>query len=127
MPGGWLSRPISSSDHRMSEWIILGWVTLVTVLTLNGTSAGVAALLHCRPGRFGRGGRILLAALAAGALPASFLVVVPLADATTRGQPAYLVLALALVFAVGAGLALPGAIVITRKLAKPGEHYRAFE
>jgi hypothetical protein len=111
----------------VSEWIILGWVMLVTVLMLNGTSAGVAALLHCWPGRFGRGGRILLAALAAGALPASFLIVVPLASAEALGQPSSLMLGMALVFAVGAGLALPGAIVVTRKLAKPGEEYRAFE
>jgi hypothetical protein len=111
----------------VSEWIIVGWVILVTALMLNGTSAGVAALLHCWPGRFGRGGRIFLAALAAGALPASFLIVVPLAEAGTRGEPAYLALALAVVFAVGVGLSLPGAIVVTRRLAKPGEDYRAFD
>lgn len=111
----------------MSEWVIVGWVAFVILLMLNGTSAGVAALLHCWLGRFGSGARILFAAFAAGALPASFFIVVPLVDGDLRSQPVYMALALVMVLAVGAGLALPAAIVVTRKLAKPGEDYRAFE
>jgi len=111
----------------MSEWIIVGWVGFITVLMLNGTSAGVAALLHCWPSRFGRGTRTLLAGLAAGALPASFFLVVPLAADGVGWQPGYLAISLVAVLAVGAALSLPAAIVITRKLAKPGDDYRAFE
>ncbi len=108
----------------MSEWVIVGWVVFVTVLMLNGTSAGVAALLHCWPGRLGRGARILVAGLAAGALPASLLII-GLVDPAER--PEYWIAALALVFAVGTAFSLPAAILVTRKLARPGEDYRAFE
>lgn len=127
MPSGWWSALNSSIDRRMSEWVIIGWVVFVSAAMLNGASAGVAALLHCWFGRFGRGARILSAALAVGALPASVLVVVPLADPETAGQPSYWAAAVALVFAVGSAVALPGAILVTRKLARPGEDYRAFE
>lgn len=111
----------------MGEWVIIGWVVFVCASMLNGASAGVAALLHCWLSRFGRGARILSAALAAGALPASMLIVVPLADPETAGQPSYWITAVALVFAVGGAASLPGAILVTRKLARPGEDYRAFE
>ena len=111
----------------MNEWIIVGWVIFVIVLALNASSAGVAALLHCWPGRFGRGGRIVLAGLVAGSLPASIMIVVPLAQGGAGGQTAYWILASGLVFAVAVGLSLPGAIVVTRRLARPGEDYRAFE
>jgi hypothetical protein len=126
MPSGWWSAWNSSIDRPVSEWIIVGWAAFVTVLMLNGTSAGVAALLHCWPGRLGRGARILVAALAAGAQPASLLVIVPLADRGV-GQPEYLIVALGLMLAIGTAFSLPAAILVTRKLAKPGEDYRAFE
>ena len=111
----------------MNEWIIFGWVIFVVVLALNLTSAGVAALLHCWRGKSGRGSRIVLAGLVAGSLPASFLIVVPLAQGGDGTEPVYWILALGLVFAVAVGLSLPGAIVVTRRLARPGEDYRAFE
>ncbi len=111
----------------MSEWIILGWVGLVSVLGLNGTSAGAAAMLHVWGSKTRRGGRMLIASVAAGALPASFIVVVPLAEGGAGQEPLIWLLALGAVLAVGTVLALPGAIVVSRKLEGPGDDYRAFE
>ncbi|HEY6817409.1 MAG TPA: hypothetical protein VI168_17880 [Croceibacterium sp.] len=111
----------------MREAIIVGWVILVALLALNGTAAGLVALLHSRSADAGRGNRISLAALAAGAMPASFMIVVPLAEGGSGEQPIVWLLAAGAVLAVGTAVSLPGAILVSRKLGKPGEDYRAFE
>jgi hypothetical protein len=111
----------------MGEWGIVGWVVFVSALMLNGTSAGVATLLHCRFGRFGGGARMLFAAFIAGALPASILIVIRLADPGSGGQSVSWVVAVAVTLAVSGAVSLPGAVLVTRKLARPGDDYRAFE
>ena len=110
----------------MSDTIILVWVIAVTVLALNGFAAGVAALFYARKSMRG-GSRNLLAAALAGLLPASLVIVVPLAQAGAGEEPYIWLLAFAILFAVSTGVSLPGAIIVSRKLEKPGDEFRAFE
>lgn len=110
----------------MQEWIVVGWVIVVTIVGLNGFAAGVAAILHARRSKLRRGSRTVLAAAIAATLPASFFVVVPLAEGWRSWDSGWL-LALAAVLGLGAAVSLPGASIITRKLEAPGDEYRAFE
>jgi hypothetical protein len=111
----------------MAEISILAWVGIVIVVGLNGFAAGAAAVLHLWRGRMAHGARSMLAAALAGALPASFMIVVPMAESGMGGQFTIFLLAFAVIFAGATAISLPGAIIISKKLAKPGEEYRAFE
>jgi hypothetical protein len=111
----------------LAEISILAWIGIVILVGLNGFAAGAAAILHLWRSRLARGTRSMLAAALAGALPASFLIVIPMAD-SGMGEPfAVFLLAFAVVLAGATAVSLPGAIIVSKKLEKPGEEFRAFE
>jgi hypothetical protein len=111
------------------EIVIFAWLGIVGVIGLNGFAAGVAAVLHLWQSRMRRAPRIVLAAGVTGLLPASLILVMGLTDRTfLMGEgPFVMLVVFAILFGPGAVLALPGAVVITRKLAQPNVDYRAFE
>jgi hypothetical protein len=111
------------------EIVIFAWLGIVGVIGLNGFAAGVAAALHLWQSRMRRAPRILLAAGVTGMLPASLILAMGLTDRSfLMGEgPLVMLAAFAMLFGPGAVLALPGAVVITRKLAQPNVDYRAFE
>jgi hypothetical protein len=111
------------------EIVIFAWLGIVGVIGLNGFAAGVAAGLHLWQSRMRRAPRIVLAAILTGLLPASLILALGLTDRTflMGEEPWVIVVAFAMLFGPGAVLALPGAVVITRKLAQPNVDYRAFE
>ena len=110
----------------MQEWIVVGWVIVVTVVGLNDFAAGVAAMLHAWRSELRPGSRTLLAGTMAAILPTSFFIVVPLAEDWRSWESGWL-LALAAVLGVGALVSLPGASIVTRKLEAPRGEYRTFE
>lgn len=114
----------------MSEEVVLfAWLGVVGVTGLNGFAAGMAAVLHLWQRRMRNGLRVVLAAGMAGLLPASLILAMGLTDRTfIMGEgPLIMLLAFAMLFGPGAVIALPGAMAMTRKLAQPGDEYRAFE
>ena len=113
----------------MTDIPILLWLVAVAVLGLNGVAAGAAAALHIWRPAVPRGGRVALAAAVAGVLPASIMILA-LVDPVGSGiaaDPFEALIAFAALFGVGLAVSLPGAWVITRKLAGGGDVHRAFE
>lgn len=111
----------------MADVVIGVWSVVVGVIALNGFAAGIVAGLHVRRRSMRRRSRVLLAAVAAGLLPAQFMIVVPLAEGGAGEELFIWALAFGMSLAVGTLLSLPGAIVASRKLDAPGDDYRAFE
>lgn len=112
------------------EWVIGIWAILVSVIGFNLSAAGMVAILHAWGSKMRRGGRIMMAALVAGLLPASALIAVGLADtvwSSSPEEPFVMALAFGMVLAVATVVSLPGALIVARKLEAPGDDYRAFE
>ena len=112
----------------MGETAILIWIGALFVIGVNGFAAGIAALLYIWRRRIRRGGRILLAALTAGILPATLIAVIGLSEEGFSGEGPFIVaLAFGLLLAVGSVLSLPGAILVAQGLERPGNEFKAFE
>lgn len=111
----------------MTEAVILGWVGVTGLIGLNGFAAGIVAVLHEWRSSLRRASRIVVASTTSGLLPASYFMVIPAATAAERGEFGVMALAGAVVFVIAAVASLPGAIVLARKLARPGDEFRTFE
>jgi hypothetical protein len=104
------------------------WAIVVGVVGLNGFAAGTVAVVHLWKRQQSRGGKVLIAAISSALLPTSLIVPGMLLSASVGGTaPAYVVLGAIMMFAMSLVASLPGAIVVARKLEKPGDEYRAFE
>lgn len=108
----------------MGSAVILIWLGFVSLIGLNGFAAGVVAILHAWRRKMRRGGRILLASAAAGSLPTSVIFVIMM---TESEELVVVALGLVMVLAVSGVLSLPGAMIVARKLERPGDQFRAFE
>lgn len=114
----------------VAEYWIIGWTLFFGLVGINGFAAGMAAILHIWRGKDRLRIRVLLAATLSGALPSSVVVVVGLAEGEMVADAAVgagLGLAFLASTAVTGLASLPGALVISRKLAGPGDAFRAFE
>ena len=113
----------------MEGAVILIWVGFVSLIGINGFAAGVVAILHAWRSKMRRGGRILLASFAAGALPASLIFVAMLTEAEVgvAEEPIAMMLGSAMILVLSGVLSLPGAIVVARRLERPGNEFRAFQ
>ncbi len=111
-----------------AETLFIVWLGIATVLGLNGMAAGAAAVLHVWRRRGSRGGRIILASLAAGLLPSSMVLAASVLEneVTTEG-PLVVALGFSMMLAIATVLAVPGAVALTRMLDRPGDSHRAFE
>ena len=110
-----------------SDAIVLVWLAVVLLIALNGFAAGVAASLHAWKSRMPRAARALTAAVIAGLLPCSVLIFVFLDPVEFRPDGTDLLVSFGVLFSVGVIGSMPGAWLITRKLAQPGDDFRAFE
>ena len=109
--------------------VILAWLAIVSVVGLNGFAAGLAAMLFLWRSRMRRGARIVTASTVAGLLPASVFLPIMFTEPEFMGGEGALGFGIGFVvtLAVAGAVSLPGAILICRKLASPGDDYRAFE
>lgn len=109
--------------------IIMIWFGIASILGFNGLGAGMAAMLHLWRGQMRSSARIVTAAALSGSLPASVFIPMAFTDREFIGGEGMgaIGVAVVLVLGVAALVSLPGAIVVTRKLGKPGDDYRAFE
>src|SRR5687767_11061765 len=110
------------------EWIIGIWMIVISVVGVNLCAAGIAAILHAWRSKFRRGGRVVAAAAVAGFLPSSSLLAVGLAESAWSGpseEPFVMAIAFGVVMAIAAIVALPGALIVARKLEAPGDDFRA--
>jgi hypothetical protein len=114
----------------MSELaVIVTWYGTVSLLGLNGCGAGVAAMLYIWRRSMRPGARAVVAASLTGLLPASLVIAMMFTERElVLGEGlGILLLAFAALFAVSTLVALPGALVVTRRLAQPGDDHRYFE
>ncbi len=110
----------------MGETVVAVWSLAVAFIGLNGFAAGIVAVLHAWRSRMRQGGRVGMACLAAGSLPASIFAVVGFAE-SFASDPGTWALIIASVFAVAAVISLPAAILVSRRLERPRTDYQAFE
>ena len=110
----------------MGETVVAVWSLAVAFVGLNGFAAGIVAVLHAWRSRMRQGGRVGMACLAAGSLPASIFAVVGFAE-SFASDPGTWALVVAGVFAVAAVISLPAAILVSRRLERPRTDYQAFE
>ena len=103
----------------------------MVIIGFNLCAAGVAAILHAWRSKMRRPVRVVAAAAATGALPASTLIVAGLVQVgwptTSAEEPFIAALAFALVMGLTMLASLPGAFIVARKLEAPGDDFRAFE
>jgi hypothetical protein len=113
----------------MSDTVLAIWVIVVWIFVLNCCAAGVGAMLHIWRRKIRRGGRIVAAAAIAGLLNIGMFVPVAFTDPTWAGPdgPLFLGVVFLGVLVLTFVIALPGAMVVARKLEAPGDDYRAFE
>ena len=113
------------------EWVIGVWAIAMVIIGFNLCAAGVAAILHAWRSKMRRPVRVVAAAAATGALPASTLIVGGLVEAgwptSSAEEPFIAALAFAMVTGVTMLASLPGAFIVARKLEAPGDDFRAFE
>jgi hypothetical protein len=110
-----------------SEIPVLVWLGTVTLLAVNGAAAGIAAGLQTASRRMPRAGRIAISAVTAALLPTSVLIL-PLIDPIEFGVDLEAGLVLfALMFGGGTVGSLPGAWLMTRRLERARDEFRAFE
>ena len=113
------------------DWVIGVWLTVMSVVVVNLCAAGVIAILHGWRSKTRRGRRILTASAVAGLIPASTMLTIGLAEdgwPSLASEEALIVaLAFAVILATAMLVAVPGALVVDRKLDGPGDAYRAFE
>ena len=111
----------------MSETAALIWGFALFGGLISGCGAGIAATLHAR-GKLRRAGKVCGACIVTGLITAGIFAPFAFTDAALADNgPAIMVLVLALIFVIAMIVALPGAVMITRRLEAPGEDYRAFE
>lgn len=128
------------------------WLLLVGLVGLNGFAAGMAATLHLWRGMVRPRIRIILAATVSGLLPFAMLAApLSLELGSVSDAPQFIgaviidldldvvfafnnaaqfigaVMAMILIVGLGTLVSLPGATVITRKLAGRGDAYKSFE
>lgn len=106
------------------------WLLLVALVGLNGFAAGMAATLHLWRGMVRPRIRIILAATVSGLLPFAMLAApLSLELGSVSDAPQFIGAVMAMILIVGLGtlVSLPGATVITRKLAGRGDAYKSFE
>jgi peptidoglycan/LPS O-acetylase OafA/YrhL len=112
----------------VEETAVFIWIGAVSIIGLNGFAAGVSAALYIWGKRIRRGGRIMLAAFAAGSIPAAMIAGIGLSEEGFSGEGSMIVVFVFGVFvAVGAVVSLPGAILVARGLERPGDDFKAFE
>lgn len=112
----------------MGDTAILIWLGAVSVIGVNGFAAGIAAMLYIWRRRIGKSGRALLAALAAGLVPAVMVGGIGLIEEGFSGDGPFMVALAFGVFAlIGSVVALPGAILVARSIEQPSDDYRFFE
>ena len=112
----------------MGATAVLIWVGVVCAVGVNGFAAGIAAMLYIWRKQLRRGARTALAAFAAGTMPATLIAVIGLSEEGFSGEgPLIVSLAFGGIMAVGAAVALPGAMIVARGLERPGDEFRAFE
>jgi uncharacterized membrane protein YhaH (DUF805 family) len=111
----------------MSETVALIWGFALFGALINGCGAGMAATLHAR-GRLRRGGKVWGACIVTGLITAGIFAPFAFTDAQLADDdPVTLVLVLVVIFVIAMIVALPGALMITRRLQAPGDDYRTFE
>ncbi len=112
-----------------TDALVLSWLGAVSVIGLNGFSAGVAAMLFGWKRSIPRWGRIMFAVMAAGLLPSSMagLAALSPAEFDLEGEAGVVIAMFGALLAVGGLVSLPGAWLITRRLERPGDEHRAFE
>ena len=104
------------------------WAIVISIIALNVFSIGIVAVLHLWRRRQSRGGKVLIAAVCTGLLPASLMVPSLLLSVSIGATaPAGLLIGAVVVFVAAMVVSLPGALIVARKLDAPGEDYRAFE
>src|SRR3989337_2152249 len=104
----------------MGETAVLIWLGAVSVIGVNGFAAGIAAMLYIWRRRLGKSGRALLAAFAAGLLPAVMVGGIGLSEEGFSGDGPLMVALVFGVFAlIGSVAALPGAILVAQGLEQP--------
>lgn len=114
----------------MSETVItMSWLTIVSIIGLNGCAAGFATMIYLWRRRLRGGPRAMLAAAASGLLPASVFLPMAFTDREFVGGEGPLVAAIAfvVVWGIATCVALPGALTVGRRLEAPGQDYRSFE
>ena len=113
----------------MATPLVLAWVGLASIVGLNGFAAGVAAVLYAWRSGLRRGGRTFLASVLAGFLSASSFIGLGLLGSPELAteEPWILVGVFGGLFAVATVISGPGALLVARKLEKPGDDFRAFE
>jgi len=100
------------------------------MLGLNGFAAGMVASLSIWRRRMRRSARIVSASALAGLLPASIFVIAGASElfgTSASEESAVWAFVVGLVLIVAAAVSLPGAIIVGRKLDRPGDEYRTFE
>jgi hypothetical protein len=112
----------------MSDALLAIWVTLVSIVILNGCAAGVAAMIHARRSPMRRGGRLMLAVGVTALLPTSMFIPAFIGDSLANTEEPYVMaFAVAAIFVVALVTSIPGALIMARKLEQPGDEFRAFE
>jgi hypothetical protein len=112
----------------MSDAVLAIWVSLVSIVILNGCAAGVVAMLHAWRSSMRRGSRVTVALAVTAFLPASMFIPAIIKDSLTDAEePVIMALAVGAIFVVALVTSLPGALIVARKLEAPGDEFRAFE
>ena len=108
---------------------LLIWFAIALIIGLNGFAAGSSAILYLWRPRVRRAARIVTAVLLSGFLPASVLIPVAIASGAFAGGEGPIVFGIGFVafFALAGAVSLPGALIVARKLEKPGDEFLTFE
>jgi len=113
----------------MSDTAMVIWVIVIWILVLNCCAAGVAAVFHIWYATMRRRVRNVAAAAVAALLNGAMFVPVTLTEpmAADSEEPLVLGAVFLAVLAITFLVTLPGAMVVSSKLAAPGDDFRAFE
>jgi hypothetical protein len=109
---------------------VIVWLSVVSLVGLNGFAAGVAAALHIWVGGMRRRRIAILASVVSGFLPASMLVVtggLGRRPVSFFEDPFVVAAAFAIALGFAALLSFPGATIVARKLDGHRDAVRAFE
>lgn len=108
---------------------VIVWSLVFWLVGINGFSAGAAAALHIWKGKVRLRTRVLLACGIAGLLPSSLLVMIAAVEDAGGSLEAGMGFTIAFVgsLLVTGLVSLPGALIVSRKLAGPGDAWRSFE
>ena len=121
-------RRSSWNKPSMTEGLGIAWLALTMVVMSNAAAGGSAALLYAWRITPQHGMRCMIAGAIAGGLLASWLSGAAFIGASEADD---LLVIIPTVFGisllVGTLVSIPGALIVSRKLAAPGDDYRIFE